>query len=314
VLDTSPELQHEFCALWNELPCQHHDRLPPWGDDNSLYDGVKEVHILAPIREIFIALHLDDDSAQIPAAACDGVDEFPHCNMHGHHSDSTPPILDVSASTSNALTVLHDDGALIPLPLDRNSCAPSTSVPTTSPDPAVAGAARDIETSARIMPPTSSEASTSTSFIHPSGAVSLQNNKDLAQTDAPDISSWASPAPGLDNILPTRTPLTFALPSPEPHFSILLAETSPDDSPRHTSAHELGAMTKDEGSPNVGLPLPSVIRAIQADTMTILDGPPQLPPLPAATYIAIAGPSRREPDVGHTGDRPHPSHSQYDIV
>jgi hypothetical protein len=275
VLDTSAELQHEFCALWNEilfhrckLPCQHHDRLPPCGEDT--YDSLKVAFILTPIRQIFIALHPDDGSYDIrqlwaaAAAACDGVvslSTYPHCNMHGHHSDSIPPILDVSASTSNALTVLRDDGALIPSPLAINSCAPSPSAPdivlvnenpmfvplldnnvpvlasfhpahqtvtdflrnlATSPDSAVAGAARESETSARTMPPTTPEASTSTSFIHPSGAVSLQNNKDLAQTDPSDISSWVPPAPGLDNKLPTRTSLTFALPPREPHFSILL--------------------------------------------------------------------------------------------
>jgi hypothetical protein len=145
-------------------------------------------------------------------------------------------------------------------------------------------------------------------FTHP------VSNKDLAQTDAPDISSWAPHEPALDNILPTRTPLTYPIPSPEPHCSILLAKTSPDSSTWLASAHELGAITQDEGIPNAG-PLPSsVIRAIQEDTMT-MDAPPQFPPTPSATGIAIVGPSRQEPGIGHAGNRPpHPSHGQYGIV
>ena len=49
--------------------------------------------------------------------------------------------------------------------------------------------------------------------------------------------------------------------------------------------------------------------------MVTLDVPPQYPPLPSATDIAIAGPSQREPDIGHAGDRPpQPLHGQYGIV
>jgi hypothetical protein len=231
VLDTSPGLQHEFCALWNEVfryrcegPCQRHDEIKFFAGD-ALFFLERVYYILAPIRKIFVALHQDSDFTKLhqfcAAAAGDRAVNpytYPTCKMPGHLPDSTPSILDVSAFITNTLTVLHDDGALIPPPLARSSRAPSPSVPAivplddkpmfvplldnnvhahqtvtdflrnpaTSPDPAAA-------VSARAMPPTTPEVSTSTSYIHPSSAVALQNNKDLAQTDAPEISSCAPP-------------------------------------------------------------------------------------------------------------------------
>ena len=108
---------------------------------------------------------------------------------------------------------------------------------------------------------------------------------------------------------------------PESHRSIL-ATTSLGTSPWPTSAPELGAATKVEGTPKAGsckdkdaLDPPSVNRASHANTMATSDLPPQLPLLLSPTDIAIAGPSQRELDAAHTGDHPpHALHSQYDIV
>ena len=52
VTDTSPELQHEFCALWNQVVNETQD-----GDDHDIADL-----ILGQIRNVFLALHQDIDS------------------------------------------------------------------------------------------------------------------------------------------------------------------------------------------------------------------------------------------------------------
>ena len=62
---------------------------------------------------------------------------------------------------------------------------------------------------------------------------------------------------------------------------------------------------------------PAVNRSIHPNTMATLDHSPQSPALPPVTNsdVAIADPSRREPNAEHTADRPpDSSHYQYDIV
>ncbi|KAF8256953.1 hypothetical protein EI94DRAFT_1709866 [Lactarius quietus] len=261
---------------------------------------------------------------------------YPLCNIPGHHPDPTPHISDASVSTTTPHAVLLDNTALVSLSSAGTPGAPSSSVPTalhvddlenpmdvplldnniqlsfnptrqaamesprvpaTSSDPATAvGAARDIETSAREMASTPHATSTFASSVPPMGAVSLQNTTDpLVHSEAPEILSSVSVGPVLDDI------------------------TGP--SLRPTSAPEPGTT---QCSPKAGsredkdtLDSPSVSRAIQANTMAILGLPPQPPPpsLPPATHVAIAGPSRRDSDVGKTEDHPpHTSHGQYDIV
>ena len=51
VKDTSPELQHEFCALWNQIVNETQE-----GDDHDMADP-----ILGRIRNVFLALHQDID-------------------------------------------------------------------------------------------------------------------------------------------------------------------------------------------------------------------------------------------------------------
>jgi hypothetical protein len=222
VLDTSPELQHEFCALWNELIRSEASR---W-------------YILRPIRNIYLTLHLDTDSSPTAFDASTGdnnhmlyyLSSYPLCNIPGHHPDSTTHIHDVSVSTTIPRAVLHDNDALVPpsladvpppsvltspihldeTPMDAPLLDKNTSVPVsfhppcqtatgsvhdsaTSPDPAAAAATRG-NTTTRTMPPTTCETSMSASSAPPHTAVSLQNNADLlVHSDAPEIPSSASP-------------------------------------------------------------------------------------------------------------------------
>ena len=105
VKDTSPELQHEFCALWNKIVNKAQD------DDNFLM----AVDILKPIRNVFLALHQDTDSAptQFSASTIDldhilyELSSYPVCKVWDHRSDSRFTHDDV-ISTTPALAIPHD--------------------------------------------------------------------------------------------------------------------------------------------------------------------------------------------------------------
>jgi hypothetical protein len=367
--DTSPELQHEFCDLWNQI-ARKVNRVP------SRVRRSMNLNILARIYKVYLALHQDADHALLRPALREGpsrlttfaadVDlfqrSFPLCNTPSHNPDSTPHIYNISSSVTISRAVLRDSAELVPAPPPSTPSVPlSPSLPVplhvdediidvlrldnnvvpaslysahrtatdsenvrdsaTSPDPAVSNVARDIKTPTRVITPTSPGSSPLTSSVSSTGAVPLQNNVDvLVHSDAPEIPSSASPEPVLQEITGSSLSLTLLIESnhrpsfPDSHCSIL-ATTSP------TSAPELGAAIK-EASPKAGsredrdaADPPSVNRAIQENSMLIQGLPPQPPPRPTATEIAIAGPSRWELDAKHTDNHPpFTSHGQYDIV
>ena len=237
-LDTSLDLQHEFCALWNQVIRKDEVGFPPY--------------ILKPIRNIYLALHLNTDSAPREFSASTGdeddilqwVTAYPLCNVRSHHPDSAPRIHDVSASTSISRPFLHDNTALdppfppdapslsvtTPVHIDENpidvtllddmsatgrlSCAYQTATASgrdsaTSQDLSAAVATRD-DSSAQTMPSTTRE-TPPPSFVPPTAAVSLRNNADLlVHSGALEIPSSASSEPVLDDITgPSLLPLTF---------------------------------------------------------------------------------------------------------
>ena len=173
VLDTSPELQHEFCALWNEVTRgagYHHSQ-----------------YILRLIRNIYLTLHLHTICAPTQFPASTGDEDpvlqqgstYPLCNMPGHHPDSTPHIHDASTSTAIPRS---DSAALVPsfppdtlspsvdeYPMDAQIFMESICDYATSPYRAAAGAARD-GPSARTIPPTTRETSTATPSVPPHAA------------------------------------------------------------------------------------------------------------------------------------------------
>jgi hypothetical protein len=236
VLGTSPELQHEFCALWNKII---RNRRNPWW-------------ILRPIRNIYLTLHLHSDSAPTTAFDASTDDEdfilsqpssYPLCNIPGHHPDSTPRIHDAATPTAFVHSDLHDNAALDPSSLSSTPDVPSPSLPApvhvddntvdaplsnnhisdpasshsahqpaaenlsdsaTPSDPPATGAARDMDTSARTMPLIciTSDTSTLTASVFPTGENSLQNITDvLVHSSASEIPSPASPGPVLDDIM-----------------------------------------------------------------------------------------------------------------
>ncbi|KAH9056381.1 hypothetical protein EDB87DRAFT_1239388 [Lactarius vividus] len=310
---TSPELQHKFCALWNQIvrKVQNVDdcRMASW--------------ILEPIRNIYVSLHQDTDSApsRFPAFTRhwdDILDEpsaYPVCDIAGHFHGSTP--------TTFTRTALHDGTVLVPTSF-ASADAPSLAIPVSlhvveslmdvpprdnfsvhqktveslrtsaiSPNPATAGTVRDIITSGAAVPQSTLESSISArpfSPTSPPAAVALrQNPEPLMPFGPPNHPSPASSNQVL-SILPTGS-----------HRQII-ATTDPGTSPGRSFAPDLGAAAEDGGSQKPGLHKdkdavdpPSVNWAIHANI--------------------IAGRSQTGPIPERTGDHPpHPSHHRYDTV
>ena len=229
VLDTSLKLQHDFCELWNEVVRR--------------YDDVTSWHILRPIRDVYLTLHLNTDCAPTEFSASggdgDGVfrhqSSYPLCNIPGHHPDSTVHNYDVSATPR---PILHDNDALdptfppslfvtTPVLVDENTMdvpqidnmlafSPSSRAHQTttinlhdsaiSPDPAAAAATRD-NPSVQTMAPTIRETSTITTSAPPPAEASFQNIADILapHSGSPETPSSTSPELVLENILPTGT-------------------------------------------------------------------------------------------------------------
>ena len=244
VLDTSPELQHEFCALWNEVTREA--------------SRLRSKYLLRPIRNIYLTLHQHTDCAPTAFSASTSDEDpilrlrstYPLCIIPGHHPHPTTPIHDVSASTATPRSVLQDSAALdSTFPHDVPSQFVITSVLTeentvdvpqidnvsvlapssrthqaatetfhdsaTSPDPTAAVTTRG-NPSARTMPPNIRAASTSTTSAPPPAEISFQHNASLLvpHLTLPQIPPSTSPEPVLENILPIGTPATLTIPCP----------------------------------------------------------------------------------------------------
>ena len=106
VRDTSPELQHNFCALWNQIVLKVQN-------DN---DAQLAYFVLGQIRNTYITLHHDTKSAPTRFSPSTGDEDvilwrpssYPLCNILGHHPDSTTHIQGVSTSAIFTRTFQHD--------------------------------------------------------------------------------------------------------------------------------------------------------------------------------------------------------------
>jgi hypothetical protein len=79
--DTLPGLQHDFCALWNEITREAQDR----GSYHIAY------YVLRPIRHLYIALHRGTPSTNDQDPTLFQPSSYSLCNIPGHHSDSASP-------------------------------------------------------------------------------------------------------------------------------------------------------------------------------------------------------------------------------
>ena len=222
VKDTLPTLQHEFCALWNQILNEVHDG-NNWG---------MAYFILRPIRNVFLALHQDTDSAPTQFSASTGYwdrilsepSSYPVCKVPGHHPDSPSRIHDNYASKTFT-PVLPDDHHNIALapslpspdppplsthvdesltdapPVDNNISLP---VQTTPEDVGIPSSPRTMQLSTSELstscPPSKLDASASP----PDDVADGQRTK-LSGAPSGDLNVRLSPSPApvLDTTLPT---------------------------------------------------------------------------------------------------------------
>ena len=297
VQDTSPELQHEFCALWNQMVQE------TWKSRSK-----SPQHVLGPARNLYIALHQGTDSAPTQFSPSTGDNNinlmhpttYPLCGVasHIHHSSAsrTFPPIDVENSPTT-------------VPLFNNShptrqTIESFHIPVTSPDQPNAGTMRDpvsrkqrskrqkrdVVTPAPQRAPEASAIRYPPPAFVPPVAVLLRAPNVIPQTSRVPrtLTVPASSVPVLDNALHTGLSISFLL--SRLHLT--------------ASSHRLIIVTTRHP--------PSANRAMHANTPTTLY--PQVPP-PSVTDPEGAIPSRpvREPNIERTGGRRH-SRRRYDIV
>ncbi len=251
---------------------------------------------LGPIRNAYIALHQDTDSAPTRFSTSTHIwdnillepSSYPVCNVTGH-------IHDDSASTTVARTVLSDNAALVPAPL-ASSDVPSSSVP----------APRHVDESFTDVPPLDNDIYVPVSF-HPAHQTATENPHISATSQDP---ATARAIQGGTDTSTTTTPLSTLEPS---------AYTPPPTSMASTSTPGAVAVQHiaDRRTPSDVLDVPSLPSPIQV----LDDIPPTCPrassnspvtgsdhasssPGPHSSFLAPAspGPSRLRvssaPDLG----------------
>ena len=333
VKDTSPELQDEFCSLWNQIVIKAQNDNDQW----------MAWYILGPIRNVYIALHQDTDSAptRFSASTTDydrilkEPSSYPSCSVPSHHPQSTPHIRDVFVPTDLARVAQHDHEniALTPSFLASSPYTPSSTalrldenhrdmspLDNTSPNPAFARATYgSIGTSAERMRlstrnPSASNPPTPMAPTSPPGAVAPQHIADRrASSNVLDVPSLPSLAPALDethpadlqsSIISILTGSELASSSPDNHPSLLVPTTPGPSRPRLFSAQILVPTAEGEGSAKPALhkerdslDSPSAIREY---TMAAPDDLPQQSLSSSSiTDVAIASPSWRSLGAEH---------------
>ncbi|KAI0246404.1 hypothetical protein BJV78DRAFT_1254830 [Lactifluus subvellereus] len=128
IRNTLPELQHDFCALWNEIV-----RTVRKGKSHS-----SRVYILRNIRHLYVALHQDTEATPTAFSASahnsHGIlrqrTSYPLCNLPSHCQDSTSRIQeDIIGATSTA----HAPATIPPTILSPGATL-ATVAPSTRPD------------------------------------------------------------------------------------------------------------------------------------------------------------------------------------
>jgi hypothetical protein len=103
ILNTLPGLQHEFCALWNEITQQAQNRKTHY----NVFD-----QILLEIRHLFVALHPTDATPQNFISFTTDIHDihqqasYHMCEMAGHLSDVISDICDANGDKTGVTTPL----------------------------------------------------------------------------------------------------------------------------------------------------------------------------------------------------------------
>ena len=218
--DTSPELQHEFCALWNEIV-------------QEARKGTSEIpqYILGPIRNLYIALHRGTNSAPMRFSSTTADDDvilwdrdlYPLCNVTGHiPNDSAPTAL-------LALIVPHNDAAPFPASLVVSPVAPSFPLPV----PLHAY-------NSLVTVPSLNNSHPTHQTIESSRVPWTVSSLDRVTQPAPEASSFSYPPsasiPPVDDLLqPNAIPLTSSapqtFPAPAPASSAPALDNMPHTGP-----------------------------------------------------------------------------------
>ena len=227
--DTSPELQHEFCVLWNQMVLtaqDYNDRRTTW-------------RILDSLRGIYIVLHQGTDSlpqdflafrpdhllffSLLSRLLTDPFHIFPVCNVPSHFLDESAPTtfpravqqLDDTLAIAS-LTSPYAPSSPVPASPDNLAAVPqldnshhayqpvnTVHISPTSLVPFNAGAATSGVPTSYLTPGTSTSAAPRSSNTSPPAGCYLKNKKEsLMRSDSPYLPSPAS-GPVLDNILLT---------------------------------------------------------------------------------------------------------------
>jgi hypothetical protein len=219
--DSSPELQHEFCALWNEIV----------RDAQNNGDDFMAERILNRLRRVYITLHRHTESAPTRFSSSTNARStilsdpfsYPLCTVASNRllDDSAPAVAtpspvpppDPDAPSLSVPTPLRgyfDDSPPTVPPLDgsqpTHQIVDSLRLPLTSSDPVAAAQIQDIVASGITMPYPTPETSSSTS---PFAVVSLAHDADpLMPSDAPKPPSSPPCAPIPGNIVPAGASLS----------------------------------------------------------------------------------------------------------
>ncbi|KAN0140480.1 hypothetical protein V8E53_001689 [Lactarius tabidus] len=333
VNDTSPELQHEFCALWNQIVNEVQD-----GDNRDM-----AFFILRRIRIVFLSLHQTTNAA--PALFSTSTDDedrilwepssYPVCNVPGHHSDSTPLIHDGSAPATFSCADLHDRDttALVPSFLARSPASTSassnaplrvrecltnapplventsvsartqttTELGSSSPNPITTDAMyRTLDTSPRMSHPCTSE---------PTPAVPTKSKTSTSLPDTFTVEPTAVSHMHSSYIEVPSSSSPHASPTPALDNIFPIAPTAGDRS----RSWDPGAAAEGEDSANAALIQEKEKDVLHDDTTVPPDVSSRSPPPPPTANVAVAG-SALTLDVAHTGEYLSRPRGHYDIV
>jgi hypothetical protein len=191
VQGTSPKLQHEFCALWNQIVLKVQNE-----DNRSM-----AFYIMEPIRNIYIALHHNADYFLRLSPSTGDKDDiltepspYPGCNVAGHIHDNF-------ASTTFTRDVLHNNTALAPDPVTARMMQGGIDVTTTFPLPTPEPS---LSTSPFAL-------MASTPAPSPGVGAARRTTDQRTFPDVQGVPSLPLSAPVLDNMLPTGPQSFFRL-------------------------------------------------------------------------------------------------------
>ena len=225
VKDTSPDLQHEFCTLWNQIVVK------AWNDNDSMKITL---HILRPLRRVYTTLHQDTDCAPTQFSARTGNQNvilgdpfsYPVCTVAGHvhgsqprtpfvrtapqnHTALVPPIPSPDASSLSTSTLSHRSTDVSSL---HNFHPARISIDGLRLPIASASVVRDIDASViTTLHPTPKPITSPPLYSSlPADSVTLPHNANLI-SDSSNLPSSASLSPAPGNMLRTG-------PSSSSHF------------------------------------------------------------------------------------------------